>query len=105
MDTNKIADLLAKVESLLATLRETEQSERMAIGWRILSHITQIYGAVNSSNVRAPGQLLVAKLIRQEAERLIKQTEISIPAIPEEFYIMINSIKSTGSENDLEKTG
>jgi len=105
METNKIAELLEIVEELLETIKSenTDRNEKMLLGWKVLSHLTQIYGIVNSCNVRAPGQLLVARLILSESNRMIDETINSIGDTPEEFKMMISSIKSTG-QNDNQKT-
>lgn len=107
METNKIAELLAIVEELLATIKDpnTEKNEKMLLGWKVLSHLTQVYGIVNSCNVRAPGQLLVARLILKESNRMIDETVKSIDSIPEEFNMMISSIKSTGQNDNQETVG
>lgn len=106
MDTNKIADLFALVEKTLKTIKDetTGENEKMMLGWKILSNLTQVFGLVNSTNVRAPGQVMVGQLILKESNRFIDETVKSIENIPDEFKMMINSIKLTGQENDIEKT-
>jgi len=107
MDTNKIADLFALIERTLSEIKseDTEQEKKMMLGWKILSNITQVYGIVNSSNRRAPGQMLVARLISEESDRLIEDVMNSIENVPEEFRMMIQSVRSTGQEDDNKKTG
>lgn len=106
METNKIAELLEIIERILSAIKDesTERTNKMLFGWQILSHLTQIYSIVNSSNVRAPGQLLVSRLILKECNRIMVETEKSISDIPDEFKLMMKSIKSTGNDHDIEKT-
>ena len=106
METNKIAELLDTVEEILPAIKDerTDENQKMAQAWKLLSHLTQVFGIVNSSNVRAPGQRLIARLVLDESNRLITEALDSIGDVPPEFNIMIDSIKSTGCENAIEKT-
>lgn len=107
MELNKIAELLAIVESLLRAIKDEQTSadDKKLTGWKVLSHLTQVFGIVNSSNIRAPGQILVARLIIEESNRLIDEMVDSIgDDTPEEFNLMIDSIKVAGHKNDIQKT-
>lgn len=106
MELNKIADLFAAVEGILKKIKNgSDNEEKKKLGWKVLSHLTQVYGIVNSANVRAPGQRLIAKLVIDESNRMIDETVNSIEDIPGEFNLMLESIKITGHDNDIEKTG
>lgn len=101
MDTNKIAELIEIVEDIIKDIEENDFSDtvKFKLAWQVLSSLSQVSGIVNSAKVRAPGQVLVGKLIISETNRLIaKCTELV--GNPEELHALRNMNTMSTDEDD-----
>ena len=106
MDTNKIAELFSIVEGIIEDIEKSELTDtvKFQLAWKILSSLSQVCGIVNSAKVRAPGQILVGRLIMAEADRLVaKCTELI--GSPGELDILknISQMSTTETTDETDK--
>jgi len=100
VDTNRIAELIEIVEGILANIEENQLTDtvKFQLAWKVLSSLSQVCGIVNSAKVRAPGQVLVGRLIQDEADRLIEKCT-GLIGNPEELD-MLKSMNTMETNED-----